>query len=752
MKYLLFLLNNLLLYLVSSTQPAGLPQELRIKLAAYPVMGEFLENTVYDGSVDMPADLALYRFIDCKAKHNLYITWSTSGEFAGSMPLDGNYWVFDTSQVNLPHPIPGKEIKPTQIPLFLSPAPAYSQVIDSIEVDSLPLTPFPSDGDLWFSTWADDNNLYSSWGDGKGPLSESSEAPWVDMGIARLTGNCPRLKAHVRYREDPAPPLEKNDKPSSLLFLDNTLYGQFHSPLGNARIGYLARSSDYGLTWEKIGFFNDGERNDQNSPWTRDKNSPFRCMFFINMGKNYELNKDGYVYALGIGTEWHWMQLGVYLTRVEKQRIGDYKAYQYFSGLDANRNPLWSDKQEDAIPLDGLMTMGQGSAMYHEGTGRYLFLTDRELFDAPHPWGPWTFAGTWTNWFTRPGITEWQGGYQPGIISKNAGDDYFWFTIAGQHLRPRITYECNLGKMNLHTKNQEPGASLPEIEGDWWRVATTPEMEKYNSPRQEPVDFSIWQAADGTWQIWSCIRNTACGGHSRLFYRWEGKRLTDAHWEPMGIAMESDPALGEPPGGLQAPYVFRENGEYFMFYGDWNRICLARSSDGKKFERVLNSQGNPSLFEGPYQNSRDPMVMKRDGLYYCYYTGHTVTPPPGKDSCAVFCRISADLVRWSEPIDVCSGGSPANGLAWYGADAECPFVIKRDGWYYLFRNQLYGPGNLNTLYVSRNPLLFGVNDDSYLKKHFPVAAPEIIEYNGIHYMATLTPALDGIRIARIKWK
>lgn len=298
---------------------------------------------------------------------------------------------------------------------------------------------------------------------------------------------------------------------------------------------------------------------------------------------------------------------------------------------------------------------------------------------------------------------------------------------------------------------QRKQAAIPEIDGAWWNIADTPDLGKWNKKGQEPVDFGIWQAADGTWQVWSCIRNTALGGHTRLFYRWEGKNLTDQNWTPMGIAMMADPKLGEPEGGLQAPFVLKEKDTYYMFYGDWDRICLAKSSDGKNFERVLNEHGQPDLFQGPYQNSRDPMVLKSNDFFFCYYTGHTATPPAGQDSCAVFCRVSADLVHWSEPVVVCSGGSPSNGIAWYGADSECPFVVSYDHAFYLFRNQLYGPGGLNTQYISDNPLLFGKDDDSHLIQQLNVSAPEIVEYNGTYYIAALKPNLDGIRIAKLKW-
>ena len=291
----------------------------------------------------------------------------------------------------------------------------------------------------------------------------------------------------------------------------------------------------------------------------------------------------------------------------------------------------------------------------------------------------------------------------------------------------------------------------PQIDGEWQQIAGNPDLGKYTSSRQEPVDFAVWQAADGTWQLWSCIRNTKCGGRTRLFYRWEGKNLTDANWQPIGIAMQADTNVGEQTGGLQAPYVIRIKDVYYMFYGDWNRICLATSVDGKHFERTKNERGEPDLFSGPYENTRDPIVLKSRGLYFCYYTGHVTGNSPQKHKCAVFCRTSSDLKKWSEPVKVSAGGSPAQGKEWDGGNAECPFVVEMQGRYYLFRNQKYGKNNLNTQYCSLNPFDFGVDDDSFMTGTLAVAAPEIIEHNGQYYIAALMPNLKGIRIAKLKW-
>ncbi len=283
---------------------------------------------------------------------------------------------------------------------------------------------------------------------------------------------------------------------------------------------------------------------------------------------------------------------------------------------------------------------------------------------------------------------------------------------------------------------------IPQIDGEWWQVAGNPDLGKYTSEDQQPVDFGVWQAKDQTWQLWSCIRKTKCGGNTRLFYRWQGEQLTDSDWTPMGIAMMADPNFGEQAGGMQAPHVITILGEYFMFYGDWEHICLAKGFDGKTFSRILYPDNTSGMFsEGEGANTRDAMVIYYDGRYYCYYTAH-----PNRNG-AVYCRTSEDLRRWSDSTKVAYGGSA--GTKFYSA--ECPHVVKYDGWFYLSRTQMYGKNAQSSIYRSKNPLDFGVNDDQYLVTRLPVAAPEIIKHEGQYYMASLLPSLQGIQIAKLSW-
>lgn len=293
---------------------------------------------------------------------------------------------------------------------------------------------------------------------------------------------------------------------------------------------------------------------------------------------------------------------------------------------------------------------------------------------------------------------------------------------------------------------------VPVIDGEWWNITTNPDLGKYTSPKQQPVDFGVWQAADGSWQLWSCIRATKVGGNTRLFFGWEGKSLTDTAWKPKGITMLADTTLGETKGGLQAPYVFKEKGTYYMVYGDWNHICLANSKDGKQFKRRLNKKGSPALFSSDMANTRDPMVLKIGRTYYCYYSAHIPKNDPSiAIKSAIYCRQSADLETWSEPVIVSDGGSAAKQTSWYGGASECPFVVKVEDQYVLFRNQNYGVHALNTQYSSPNPLDFGLDNDTCQVGQLPVAAPEIVKFNNQYYIVALKPKLDGMRIAKLKF-
>ncbi len=313
-----------------------------------------------------------------------------------------------------------------------------------------------SDGDQWFNTWADDGNIYATWSGGCG-LKEVTDmkvvdSTWIDVGLTKLSGSFPGVSATEVWRDYIPPnfasrwPNAMKDHSASIICIDGTLYLALHvcgtPEMYSTAMGYIAKSADYGKTWARYG----------DSPWIWDckgdphSGSKFRNLMFVNMGKNYELRKDDYVYAFGIGMIWNWRQ-DAYLARVDisdavggADNIVNYDAWTYWTGK------RWSDSEDDAHPLENVYAWEQFSAMYHPGIGRYLILTLRHLYEAPELTGPWSLVGGDT-WVT-PG---WQG-YQPAMIAKDAGKNSFWFTIAGQPWEPSnsdIAYNLHLGKMIL---------------------------------------------------------------------------------------------------------------------------------------------------------------------------------------------------------------------------------------------------------------------------------------------------------------
>ena len=183
--------------------------------------------------------------------------------------------------------------------------------------------------------------------------------------------------------------------------------------------------------------------------------------------------------------------------------------------------------------------------------------------------------------------------------------------------------------------------------------------------------------------------------------------------------------------------MFKVGGQYRMLYGDWDNIRGAVSSDGKTFTRIEGK-----FTEVPGANTRDPMAILIDGTWHCYTTAH----PENKG--AVYSRISTDLKTWTEPKIVARGGAAGTGPY----SAECPYVVNRKGNFYLFRTQRYGKTAQTTVYRSKDPRDFGVDDDRCRIGTLDIAAPEIFQHDGQDYMASLLPSLKGIQIVRLAWE
>ena len=513
---------------------------------------------------------------------------------------------------------------------------------------------FPYVGDLWATTWAADDMVYAAFGDGTGMnkclptllMDEPDEfdrdytevAPglytvpdenneycevfgcqeplplcqYTPAGLLALSGPVPDFEPcdgpdqcvvgrHIPYGDYAV--FEHSDKPSSLLAVGDRLYMAMHYPPGDATYGYMAYSDDRGRTWTQV----------PDSPWRDD--SPFQVFMFINMGRDYELNQDGYIYGLGIVDELpdRARRQAVYLARVPRpdgsgpDPVLDYSAYEYFTGLDEDGAPRWSPDPAAAVPLEGLETIAQGAALYHEGAGQYLFFSGfldpsgaGALFAAPNPWGPWYK------------VNELPAGYIPGILAKGATESGFYFTAAGGG---PVTYNLNVGRMEMRLRQPPPLTLLEtrkveQIIGDF-------DFERQGLTRQRTGErFNVYFTDLGSpfehkGKLWLLFGDTDPESPGWDEYHDDAIAYTDARSaEDFWLTFLTDPSRGrgiaspviacpqdnDPDcvdlGAVNVPVAGLSDGErmFVWFTADVaNRSLLARSDDdGRTFQKVYD--------------------------------------------------------------------------------------------------------------------------------------------------------------------
>jgi hypothetical protein len=321
----------------------------------------------------------------------------------------------------------------------------------------------------------------------------------------------------------------------------------------------------------------------------------------------------------------------------------------------------------------------------------------------------------------------------------------------------------------------------PVLDGDFWMLGSNPESLELpelvkpdrnprapaGAPTHECVDHHVYQDVDGRWHLWGCIRKTTVG---RILYRWEGKSLTEAPWIPTGEMIRVDRSAGESLAYhngeecIQSPFVVREGGKYYMFYGGdgagvdgkGNRVdannpdmvgqmCLMISPDGRNWSRFQDKEGRSRVFTGPMA-TRDPCLIKIDKTWHIYYAGFH---GHHDGEAGFYARTSSDFFHWSECMIV-HLDPRFGGHRW---QTECPHVVYREGYFYLFRTVHYESSETH-VFRSENPLDFGIGDASeYYVGRIAVAAPEIIvDEIGNEYITSNHHLAGGTMLCRLKWQ
>ena len=279
--------------------------------------------------------------------------------------------------------------------------------------------------DNWPITWADDDALYTAYGDGWGfdPRVEKK----LSLGLAKVTGNADRFRGtNIRSEIEQEGDGARGRKASGMLMVDGILY-MLARNAGNSQ---LAWSSDHGKNWTWADW-----------KFTRS----FGCPTFLNFGRAYSGARDQFVYIYSLdGDSAYEPADGIVLARVPKNEIRARGEYEFFAGLDSSKQPRWSrdiESRKHVFVHPG--NCYRGGITYHPELKRYLWVqilpqsTDSRgprfqggfgVYDAPEPWGPWTTAFFTREWDTGPGETasfpaKWMDGNQVHLVF--SGDDHF---------------------------------------------------------------------------------------------------------------------------------------------------------------------------------------------------------------------------------------------------------------------------------------------------------------------------------------
>lgn len=282
-----------------------------------------------------------------------------------------------------------------------------------------------SGSDNWPITWADDDNLYTAYGDGWGFEPKTKEK--LSLGIARVIGSPPDIEGvNIRTKSgERAGQGAKGAKASGMLCLEGVLYMLVRN-VGNSQIVW---SKDYGKTWK----------------WCDWKFTvSFGCPTFLNFGKNYAGARDEFVHIYSQDSESAYKPAdGMVMARVAKGKIREQRAFQYFKELDNNGGPIWTKdiRGRGAVFVNPGKCYRSGIS-YNAGLKRYLwcqtvygkedmrFKGGLGVFDAPEPWGPWTTVYYTEDWDVGPGETscfptKWMSDDGNTCYLLFSGDDFF---------------------------------------------------------------------------------------------------------------------------------------------------------------------------------------------------------------------------------------------------------------------------------------------------------------------------------------
>jgi hypothetical protein len=235
-----------------------------------------------------------------------------------------------------------------------------------------------------------------------------------------------------------------------ILAVDNVIY-QFLSLISKGSSHFdgakLIYSADNGQTWHNqdgsspVVFECYEQQSRDTMTFFREPQSSFPILNFLQMGRNYTLNRDGYAYAYAPNGVDEGTMNELVMFRVPKNKILDRGSYEFYSGTQANGAPTWASRIEERKPIHRFPIGWMGpnnhyswcpSVVYNAPLGLYMmaswgwdFGEDTQdstrasylgLWVSAHPWGPWDQIHENARW--TPGGDRKAHAYSPVIAPK----------------------------------------------------------------------------------------------------------------------------------------------------------------------------------------------------------------------------------------------------------------------------------------------------------------------------------------------
>lgn len=256
----------------------------------------------------------------------------------------------------------------------------------------------------------------------------------------------------------------------------------------------LIYSADNGRTWRNQNgsspvVWEDWNRRSRETLvfFEEDQNS-FAMLAVLQMGRNYEHNRDGYVYIYAPNGDAEGTMNELVMFRVLKGQLLNRGAYEYFSGLQSSGSAAWSRDIEARKPTH---TFPRGwvskfphpyawlpSVTYNAPLGLYMMASwgtatgsDGMWFGKPsylgfwvsrNPWGPWTQVHEETAWM--PGGDQNARAFQPQIAPKWIGADGKSFWLVWSDLQTLDEEGAKKAAQQLAQKGSRDTWSMADVE------------------------------------------------------------------------------------------------------------------------------------------------------------------------------------------------------------------------------------------------------------------------------------------------